>query len=1024
MSRATLHRLAASPWATLLLLAIVGAPAAAPLMRGAPCSDDFAFHLLRLIQLDALLGDGVWISRWAPNMAFGYGYPLFNFYAPLSYYIAALVGLMTPDLEVALRLTLALGIIGAGATTYLLARDYVARLPALAAATAVMYAPYLGYDVYFRGNVAESLAWAAMPLALWAAGRLGRRDGPGWLAAAGISYAAVLLTHNVFALIFSPLLALFALAGAWGGRTGRGWRIRRVVAGLALGLALAAFFWLPALLERDLVHSDRLLVPPDSVYWNNFLGLGELFAPPQVSRPDLVNPSPPRGLGLLPALLALPALAALRRRGTVGWRLFVVAGAALFGYGLLTLAPSTPIWDAVPLLEFVQFPWRMLGPAAICLALLVGLGVEELRAAGRRSAPMRVAAYLPLIALPLSGLFWFTPRYCPALSDTTAAAIVPFEQATATIGTTAGGEYVPRTVTRYPAEPATAPFLWPDGPVVSEQRRLPLGMMASVRASAPFTATAALFAYPGWQATVDGRLVPVAPTPETGLVTFPVPAGEHVVKVRWRETPMRLAADAITAAAALMALALGVAGLRASRRHEAAAPEAGWSPADWIVALGMAGLLLVIVPRVDSPLRRPLLAASSPAQVPLEVSFANGLRLVGYDWQTEGLNRWRFDLVWAVTRPLDRPLQTTLELADEAGQLWSEKASTLPRDFREPPDARAWPAGQAVLDSHQVEPLPGTPPGEYVVALRLFDRETLALLPMEGRHGGPVTLRRVEVGRPADAPAVGALAPALRPGWRWDGIRLLGVDLDRREARPGDPFHVAWTWETEAMPAVDYRARLSLVDATAVLRWQADLAPARDGWPTMRWAPGDVWRGQHTWRLPAGLSGGEHVWRLQLCAVNGACLEPVAPIGSLVVVEPERLSAPPPTTGRLAVPIGELATLVGWEASVEDGELAVTLVWRVDGETGVAYRVFVHLLAPDGALLAQSDAEPAAWTRPTTGWLPGEFVVDRHALPWPDDREPGTLAVGIYEPVSGDRLPAATVAGDRVVLPLSPGARP
>ena len=47
----------------------------------AVCSDDLSLHVLRTVQLESLLRQGVLYSRWAPDMGLGYGYPLPNFYA-------------------------------------------------------------------------------------------------------------------------------------------------------------------------------------------------------------------------------------------------------------------------------------------------------------------------------------------------------------------------------------------------------------------------------------------------------------------------------------------------------------------------------------------------------------------------------------------------------------------------------------------------------------------------------------------------------------------------------------------------------------------------------------------------------------------------------------------------------------------------------------------------------------------------------------------------------------------------------
>jgi hypothetical protein len=73
-----------------------------------------------------------------------------------------------------------------------------------------------------------------------------------------------------------------------------------------------------------------------------------------------------------------------------------------------------------------------------------------------------------------------------------------------------------------------------------------------------------------------------------------------------------------------------------------------------------------------------------------------------------------------------------------------------------------------------------------------------------------------------------------------------------------------------------------------------------------------------------------------------------------------------------------------------------------------SYRVFVHLVGADGQIIAQSDAEPAGWSRPTTGWAEGEYVVDQHILQLPDGIQVDdlTLRIGLYQAQSGDRLPS------------------
>lgn len=105
------------------------------------------------------------------------------------------------------------------------------------------------------------------------------------------------------------------------------------------------------------------------------------------------------------------------------------------------------------------------------------------------------------------------------------------------------------------------------------------------------------------------------------------------------------------------------------------------------------------------------------------------------------------------------------------------------------------------------------------------------------------------------------------------------------------------------------------------------------------------------------------------------------------------------------------------DASVHRLPSSVHLVWRAEAETAVSYRVFLHLLGPDGQIVAQSDGEPAHWQRPTTGWLPGEIIVDERDLSLPDIPPIGyyQLVTGLYDPSSGRRLTSADGA-DRILI--------
>src|SRR5260370_6600477 len=136
-------------------------------------------------------------------------------------------------------------------------------LAAVVSVAAFTLAPYVVYiDPQARGDAPESLAIALAPLVLWAFARLRRTASPGDMVVAAVLLAALILTHNLMALVFFGLLVAWMVwdvfsgqtfFGAWVlNNTGAGTAVRRrVVSALAaaavLGVALAAFMWLPAI---------------------------------------------------------------------------------------------------------------------------------------------------------------------------------------------------------------------------------------------------------------------------------------------------------------------------------------------------------------------------------------------------------------------------------------------------------------------------------------------------------------------------------------------------------------------------------------------------------------------------------------------------------------------------------------------------------------------------------------------------------------------------------------------------------
>ena len=1009
----------------LLSLTLFLLPAIQPLLTtDFTCGYDNGFHLWRAVQVARCLRQGYLYPRWAPDMAHGYGFPLFIFHPSLTAYVAALLNLVGLSWPLAINTTFILGMLLAALFAFIFARDLFGPAAGLVAAVAYVFAPFQAYDVFNRGSLSESFAWAFPPLILWATHGWSARKERRFLALTALSLAGFILTHNLFAFLFAPLLVAWVLLDAY---LVHDWRVigRGALAGL-LGLGLCTFFWLPGLAERGWVQTDRLLGTWVFDYHNNFLDLGQLLAGPRATDPALINDWPPKALGLLPTLVALLALVQWRwMNRQTRWRtaLFLASGV---GFALLTLPVSRPLWDRLPLLPYVQFPWRFLGPAAFCIAALAGTFASNFHTSDckRRVLPTAII----ILLLILGNLGWFYPQHCRAPRDTSIAGMIAWERDTYTLGTTAKGEYLPIWVHRVPEDPELDAAYASGGPIVRlPPEGLPYGTRVLradygpvdativLESPAPFRARYLAFYYPGWRVTVDGEAVPVAPTDPDGLIAFDVPAGRHTLCVRFAETPLRLTADVISilSLVALVAALLVLGFRRASHpRH----PVSRFTLQAWAL-LATASILvttkLAFIDRFETPLRHTRLADGHlrGVDVPTEITFGDEFVMLGHDELTKAVpSGERFEVIsyWQATQPGGPDYGVTLNVVDTQGHRWHSLDIRSPRWHRTPPPVWDWEPDEYAIVALDVPLLPGTPPGRYSIEAVAFDRDTLAPLTAydaDGRALGPgLSLGQIAVTVPEHPTDPDSLSIHDRIDAALGPVTLLGANFDRDEAAPGDLVHLTTFWRTDEQPPenLDLTAHLTLLDPAGSAVAEYEFPPTARWHPTTAWQPGDVWRGQHTLHLPADLDSGEYSWRVSMDPIYQSTDLP----STIDITTPDRTFSPPPVGVEIETDLGNLFTLVGANlepqaSNLRPGDtLTVTLVWQAQDTPTASYHVFLHLLGPDGTLVTQSDGIPADWTRPTTGWLPGEYVTDERVLLLPDEVSAGdyALAVGLYVP--------------------------
>ncbi len=373
------------------------------------------------------------------------------------------------------------------------------------------------------------------------------------------------------------------------------------------------------------------------------------------------------------------------------------------------------------------------------------------------------------------------------------------------------------------------------------------------------------------------------------------------------------------------------------------------------------------------------------------------------------------ELTWRLLDRPDAPYTVGLRLVDATGRVWAQRDQP-PRGGLEPFDQ--WPTGAAGLDRHGLLVPAGTPPGQYRLTVRVYHSQDLSVLPATfiGGSGGEVTLGTVRVVRPQMPPPVEAL-PAVKPfRTDWGPLRLWGYTVGPDRLRPGETVEVKLLWQARTDPGEDFLPELRLIGPQGETQTVWIEKPVSGLYPTAWWRAGEWVIDPHSVPVPAAAATGVHRLALRLIrAADGQPLEwrpgqTSVDLGSIEVVG--RAHHYEPTTPRYVqrAILDSQVELIGYDLSetrcAPGSTLEVRLHWHALQTPDRSYWAFVHLLDGSGTIVAQHDGAPGEGEFPTSGWLPGEYLIDLHRLALPGELSEGEyrLEVGLYDPVTRQRL--------------------
>ena len=531
------------------------------LFRGNSCGHDFNFHLVSWLDTVASWRHGSFYPHWAPSPNFGAGEPRFVFYPPLTWMLGALIGLVAPWKGVPLVVTCLL-LAGTGLATRMLARQALAEGPATLAGCMAMFSGYALFTAYERSAFGELSGGFWIPLLLLlvfrdrnATSGVWRRAFDGSTAPLALVLCGAWLSNAPLGVMASYLLAAVALAMAVQLRS---WApVLRATVAAVLGLGLAAFYLVPAAMEQKWVEIRQATDDPGLLIENSWMFARHASNPAlELHDVELFKAS---AIGITMIAVALGGLLIAWRRGKLTGKREWWIGLALIPVVvfLLQLPISLPVWNVLPKLRFLQFPWRWMvvleAPMAIFFSSAVWMSRRWLHAS---LVGVCAVWFLGATLFATQVFFQFcdnedsvrgtlrayrngsgfegTDEYAPPGADDSLVALnLPDACLTANprvVLATSVDELTP--VYQPETGLCDATFSWNDNAGTASAEHLHL---AAVTPRAGYLVLK-LRTYPAWQIKLNGQLIRSLPQREDGLMVVPVPHGPVSLAVDWSTT--------------------------------------------------------------------------------------------------------------------------------------------------------------------------------------------------------------------------------------------------------------------------------------------------------------------------------------------------------------------------------------------------------------------------------------------------------------------------------------------------------
>ncbi len=490
-----------------------------------PYTHDGENHLARFANYKIAIKEGQFPPRFAPNLMNHYGYPVFNYNYPLANILSLPFSALKINYELTFKLivsgSIVLGLIGLNQWLKLI--DVKSRQYRLLALSSFLVSPYLVNLIYVRGNIGEIMAMNLLPWLGVIVEKI-RQDQWHWRHTLWFSWlvGAFLLSHNITAVFGFGLILVYALFKFKLNKTD--WI--KFVWPVTFGLLMSLWFWIPAFAEKHLIVLDQENLT--QFFAQHFPRLDQLLFSPLSF--GFSYPAPVDSLSFAlgkPFLFILGmslifGLSLVRSRKSKRKNLLLIATSWILF--LLQLKITEPLWQLLPFINYIQFPWRLSLFLTMAIVLVTGLCLKYFQ-----SKQIFKILFVTFLILQIVSVYKFSPA---DFFHKTNRDYDAFTQSTTTKNENRTKEFTFKEISQWQPSPE----------IIEGQGELQIktwtgsnrNYQLNLKTESIIIEPTMKFA--GWKTWVDGRVIKYLDNDTVaGRIAYQLPGGQYSVKSKFTQ---------------------------------------------------------------------------------------------------------------------------------------------------------------------------------------------------------------------------------------------------------------------------------------------------------------------------------------------------------------------------------------------------------------------------------------------------------------------------------------------------------